>query len=204
MKTYPSIPKKIREDLYCYAFKKLDGSNIRAEWSKKQGFYKFGSRHQLIDEKHEFLGESIKLIKDKYEKELSLIFKNQKYEQALCFFEFYVPSSFARQHNKTEKHDVILIDVNSYKKGILNTDKFIDLFGKLDIPQVLFEGYLTEEFIEQIKKGSLEEFGEGVVVKAAPDTNQAMPIMFKIKTEAWLLKLRDYCKGDNDLFEKLA
>ena len=33
MKTYPSITKDIRDDIHIYAFDKLDGNNIRAEWT---------------------------------------------------------------------------------------------------------------------------------------------------------------------------
>jgi len=39
VKTYPSIDAKICDGQY-YVFDKLDGSNIRAEWSKKQQLYK--------------------------------------------------------------------------------------------------------------------------------------------------------------------
>lgn len=50
MKDYPSIPGSSKApQLPCIAFKKYDGSNIRAEWSKKRGWYKFGTRTQLID-----------------------------------------------------------------------------------------------------------------------------------------------------------
>ena len=43
MKQYPTIPKTI-QSIDIIAFDKLDGSNIRAEWNPKKGFYKFGSR----------------------------------------------------------------------------------------------------------------------------------------------------------------
>lgn len=59
MKYYPSITKEIRHDIYIYAFDKLDGSNIRAEWNSKRGFYKFGTRNQLMDEKTDPWGQSI-------------------------------------------------------------------------------------------------------------------------------------------------
>ena len=29
------------------------------------------------------------------------------------------------------------------------------------------------------------------------------PIMFKVKTQAWLDKLKTFCKGDEELFRKL-
>lgn len=62
MKHYPTIPKTVIHDVDVHVFDKLDGSNIRAEWNPKKGFYKFGSRKQLIDE-DTFLGKSIDLIK---------------------------------------------------------------------------------------------------------------------------------------------
>ena len=43
MKGYPSIPREVQHSLNVYAFDKLDGSQIRAEWTQKNGFFKFGS-----------------------------------------------------------------------------------------------------------------------------------------------------------------
>ena len=75
MKQYPSIDATVRRGILVYAFDKLDGSNIRAEWDRKKGFTKFGSRNVLIDETESALGASIPLIKQKYEKDLTDIFK---------------------------------------------------------------------------------------------------------------------------------
>ena len=75
MKTYPSIDRIIRNDIHIYSFDKLDGNNIRAEWTSKRGFYKFGSRTQLIDENTKPLGKSISIIRDKYEEDLAMVFK---------------------------------------------------------------------------------------------------------------------------------
>lgn len=72
------------------AFDKLDGSNLRFEYSKKRGFYKFGSRNVLIDETHD-LGIGIKLFKDKYEEGLNEIFRSKDYrdiQSFVCFAEF--------------------------------------------------------------------------------------------------------------------
>ena len=52
MKQYPSISGKL-VNTKIYAFDKLDGSNIRGTWSKKRGFYKFGTRTQMLDENYE-------------------------------------------------------------------------------------------------------------------------------------------------------
>ena len=205
MKYYPSISKEIRHDIYIYAFDKLDGSNIRAEWNAKKGFYKFGTRNQLTDEKTMPFGKSIPLIREKFETDLTKIFKEQGWRDALCFFEFWGPSSFAGTHNFEEKMDVTLIDVNPFKKGILFPSEFIELFGKLDIPKVCYEGYVTTELFDQVKQSTLKGMTfEGCVCKGANDKATKMPIMFKIKSKAWLDKLREYCKGDERLFEKLS
>ena len=202
MKTYPSITKNIRNDIYIYAFNKYDGNNIRAEWNYKRGFYKFGSRTQLIDKSSTQLGKSIDLIHDKYEKDLSLIFNNNKWKDVICFFEYYGPNSFAGQHVETENQTVTLIDVNPYKKGILPPEEFIKYFSHLDIPNVLFEGKITPDFVDKVKNSTLHGMAfEGCVCKGV-DKNQL--VMFKIKTIAWLEKLKLYCNGDNSLFAKLA
>lgn len=205
MKTYPSITKEIRHDIYIYAFDKLDGSNIRVEWNSKKGFYKFGTRHQLIDDKTMPFGRAIPLIKEKFEQDLTMVFKEQGYKDALCFFEYHGPSSFAGNHNFEENMTATLIDVNPYKEGILVPTEFIKLFGHLDIPKVCYEGHVTTELFDKVKQSTLKGMTfEGVVCKGANDKLTKAPIMFKIKSKAWLEKLREYCKGDEKLFERLS
>ena len=92
MKSYPSISKLI-QPIDIIAFDKLDGSNIRAEWTPKKGFHKFGSKTRLIDKDQEPLGRSIALIKNKYEKDLHDVLKKLKTQRAICFFEFHGPTS---------------------------------------------------------------------------------------------------------------
>lgn len=204
MKHYPSITKEIRHDVFVYAFDKLDGSNIRAEWNSKRGFYKFGTRNQLTDEKTAPWNKACQLIREKYEKDLTAIFKEQEWKDALCFFEFWGPSSFAGTHNFEEKMDVTLIDVNPFKQGILYPADFIRLFGHLEIPTVCYSGFVTTELFDQVKQSTLPGMTcEGVVCKAAND-NTKMPIMFKIKSKKWLDRLKEYCNGDERLFEKLS
>jgi hypothetical protein len=72
MKEYPSIPAAAdllaRPDDYLgrafVAFDKLDGSNIRAEWDRKKGWHRFGSRRRLLDASNPLLGQAIQLILD--------------------------------------------------------------------------------------------------------------------------------------------
>lgn len=204
MKEYPSVPKELRNDVYVWAYQKLDGSNIRAEWNSKRGFYKFGSRHQLIDINSKPLGKAIPLIKDKYEQDLAKIFKEQGWRDALCFFEFFGKNSFAGQHLDNEEQMVILFDVNPLRKGILEPKEFLKLFYHLDIPKVLFEGYITAEFVDQVKNSSLPDMPlEGVVCKGEHEGKSKTPIMFKIKSRAWLDKLKEKCSGNENLFKEL-
>lgn len=54
MKWYPKMFGLYSDDdapwgQHCIAFDKLDGSNLRFEWNKKQGWYKFGTRNRMFD-----------------------------------------------------------------------------------------------------------------------------------------------------------
>jgi len=195
MKSYPSIDRVPRLNQEVFAFDKLDGSNIRAEWSRKRGFYKFGSKTHLIDAQYPVLGESVSLIQEKYEDDLGKIFTQQRYERAICFFEFCGPNSFAGSH-AIEQHDVTLFDVCPYKKGILLPLDFLSLFGDLEHPKLLYRGKCTDEFVESVKTGILEGMTfEGVVCKTSRG-NQKLPLMFKIKNRAWIEKLKAICTSE--------
>ncbi len=205
MKSYPSITKEITEKHYIYAFDKLDGSNIRAEWNPKKGFYKFGTRTQVIDETSKPFGFVVNLIREKFEKALSEICIAQKWESCIFFFEVLGEDSFAGSHNYDKPFEIYLIDANPYKKGILEPKKFIELFNQVAIPKILFEGIITEEFVESVKDGSLPEMSfEGVVCKGASTSKAKEPVMFKIKSKAWLQKLRNFCKDDEEMFKRLS
>ena len=67
MKSYPSIPTDIRADVPIFAFDKLDGSQIRVEWTKKSGFVAFGTRTRALEASHPWLGEAIRLARGRYE-----------------------------------------------------------------------------------------------------------------------------------------
>ena len=202
MKQYPSMTADIRRSLPVYAFNKLDGSNIRAEWSRKNGFYKFGSRKVLIDATHP-LGEAEKLICTKYEDDLSKIFRKARFERVIVFFEFLGENSFAGRHTE-EEHDVVLFDVNPYKKGILPPADFLKLVGHLHVPDVLYHGNVTQEFEESVLASTLEGMSfEGVVCKTKNPKRTPLPLMFKIKSRVWRERLKVYCAGDDELYRRL-
>ncbi len=190
MKTYPSISGEIVPSLPIYAFDKLDGSNIRAEWSSKRGFYKFGTRKRLLDKSEPILGTAVDLILEKYAEVLPPIFKKQRQRKAICFFEFYGPKSFAGYHEKDDKHTVTLFDVN-FQKGILEPRDYLKLFGHLDIAKMLYHGKAGPEFVKLVNDGKLEGMTfEGVVCKGK-NVSPGLPLMFKVKNHAWYEKLRE-------------
>lgn len=199
---YPSIPSHYELGKQIIAFSKIDGSQLRAKYSAKRGFYKFGTRTQLIDEKAHIFGESISLIKNKYEESLNKIFGKQHWKKVLVFFEFYGENSIAGMHNR-EPHDVTLIDIAVENKGLLEPDKFCDVFSDVEIAKVLYKGEITEEFIESVKEGSLKEMGSEGVVAKGKYIEHGLPYMCKIKTHKWLDLLKERCKGDLGMFEKL-
>jgi hypothetical protein len=208
MKQYPSIPKlsnKTYPAMHNYVFDKLDGSLIRAEWNDKRGFYKFGTKHELIDTNSKPFGKAVKLVQDKYSEGIATICKDHKWKDIICFLEFHGTSSFAGQHNWNEEHDVTLFDVNPYKQGILPPAQFIEHFRSLGIPKVLWVGEYHPRLYDQVRDSTLQGMThEGVVVKGVNNDSTPTPIMFKIKSQAWLDKLKEHCKGDEQLFERLS
>ena len=79
MKQYPKIPGSNQAPHKpCLAFVKYDGSNMRFEWTKKRGWFKFGSRTQMIDSSHDFLADSIPLFMNTLAEPLQNIFKKHK------------------------------------------------------------------------------------------------------------------------------
>ena len=203
MKSYPSIDRDVR-NISVYAFDKLDGSNIRAEWSPKKGFDKFGSRNCLLDSSHPHLGSAIEIFRAKFEKDLHDIFKRERFERATAFFEYFGESSFAGVHDLEEPHDVKLFDVDVLKKGLIFPAKYLKLFGHLDIARLVYTGNCNQIFVQSIKDGTCEGVTfEGVVCKASDADKYGHPIMFKVKSLAWIDKLKNHCKGDEKLFEQL-
>lgn len=188
MKRYPEIPYKI-SDIPVYCFDKLDGSNIRAEWTRKTEFSKFGSRHRLIDKNDSQFGEAVDLILYTYGDVLSSVFREERYTEAVAFFEFYGANSFAGTHVSDEDHYVTLIDVNVYKRGILPPKEFLKLFGHLGIPNMVYYGRPGHDFVESVRNRTLKGITfEGVVCKSM---HKNKPLMFKIKTRDWIRKIKD-------------
>jgi len=202
MKTYPSITS-IPTNQPIYAFDKLDGSNIRGEWNKKRGFYKFGSRTQLIGEDDKTLGPSRELIMDTYADDLAHVFQERRWDRAICFFEFHGPNSFAGLHQPGETPEVTLFDVAPHRKGILEPNVFLDFFGHLKHAALLYQGDPDEAFIQSVKDGTLEGMTfEGVICKGT-NISPGRPLMFKVKNRAWIEAVKVKYANNEKLLKEL-
>jgi len=206
MKQYDKIEyyNKIPFGLDCIAFDKLDGSNLRFEWGAKKGWYKFGTRNVMIDRTNEQFGIGIDIFLNKYGEKLDNIFRT-KYKKVLSFVvfcEFYGYNSFAGQHLESDSKDVVLFDVNQYQKGIIDPFEFVDNFGELGIPKIIYKGDFNEELVSDIKNNKYN-LSEGVIIKGIKKTKKSSEVfMAKIKTKEWLNKVKDKF-GENYLLDEL-
>jgi hypothetical protein len=197
MKTYWHIdgPNLAPKGLPCIAFDKLDGSNLRFEWTKKRGWYKFGTRRRLFDQSDSEYGQSIETFLKKYGDAIPKTLHDEKdyrgVNECIVFCEFFGEHSFAGFHEPTEPKDVVLIDVCPYKKGIVAPRLFVKHFGHLHIPAVIYDGNFTKEFIQDVREGKYL-VKEGVVAKGnKPDGKAPHNLwMAKCKTNWWFQELR--------------
>lgn len=184
MKSYPSItyPGKKGVGKTLHTFAKLDGSNLRFEWTKKKGWHKFGTRRRLFDETFPVYGPAIPMFRERLAEKLESAFRENRWDKAIVFCEYYGPQSLGGQHVEDDPMELTLIDVNPYKRGILPPVDFLKMFGEVG-PHYL--GYLkwSVELIEQVHRGELEGASfEGVVGKGMEGK---VLKMHKTKTEAW-------------------
>lgn len=178
------------------AFDKLDGSNLRFEMSQKRGFYKFGTKKTMIDTNSEPFGFAIDLFLSKYNEDLLKIFKEKEYRNVqsfVCFAELVGRRSEFGQHDfENDTFDIILFDVHQYKRGLIPPREFVRNFGHLHIPQIIYDGNLNKEFINDVKN-NIFGLSEGVICKGETKTKKGNPQLHycKIKTNDWLDKLKN-------------
>ena len=176
------------------AFEKLDGSNIRAEYSQKRGFYKFGTRNWMIDRNSTPFGFAIDLFLNKYEKPLTEIFKSKTYRNTLsfvCFAELYGEKSEFGQHEfDNDSFDITLFDISEYKKGLIPPRQFINDFRQIGIPKIIYDGNLNSNFVVEVKT-NVYDLKEGVVCKGQTLRKPPHNLYYcKIKTNEWFERLR--------------
>jgi len=195
---------KIEFGRYCIAFDKIDGSNVRFQWNSNRGFYKFGTRNNLIDQNDEIFGHSIDIFLNKYSDDIERVFR-KKYRSVdtfVVFGEFFGENSFSGRHTNEEK-DVVIFDIHQYKRGIISPYEFVEDFGHLHIPDVIYKGPYTMDFVQTIRDNQYN-LKEGVIVKGVLKTkNQKDEVwMVKVKTKEWLQKVKEL-HGERALLEEL-
>jgi hypothetical protein len=201
MKHYPSLPGPSQAPHGpCYGFLKLDGSNIRMEYSHKRGWYKFGTRNLMFDVTSELFGPAIPLFLQKYGDELPKVFKSSKelrgVSNFVVFCEWFGAKSFAGQHEHDDPKDIVLFDVNPIKKGILGPKMFLDLFGHLPVAELVFQGNFGPEIEQNVREEKVDlvskyeiktEIPEGVICKTG-DRHELT--MWKVKTNRYREELK--------------
>ena len=198
MKEYPKIlgSERIPLNEECIAFDKLDGSNLRFEYSKKQGWYKFGTRRRLFDHTDPDFGSALDIFQRKYAEPIEkIIFDNyKKTDGFIVYGEFFGPHSFAGIHTPSllkvehnDPKDFVIFDVNVHKKGFIAPKEFLKLFGSLHIPAIIYEGPLSEEFAKDVREGKYPVV-EGIVAKGGAGHDVWR---YKIKTHAYLKRLQE-------------
>ena len=82
MKRYPSIPRSVRS-FRAYVFDKIDGSNLRFEWDEKKGWFRFGTRHKVIDASHPVFGGAQSIFEARFADELEKIARENRASRIL-------------------------------------------------------------------------------------------------------------------------
>lgn len=188
MKYYPTIDKFRKGRVRLHTFDKLDGSNLRFEWSKKRGWYKFGTRARLFDETDPDFGPAIPLFMEKLSEPLGRICTDQRWQDAVVFAEFWGEKSFAGTHIKDDPKFLTVFDATIYKQGFLPPNKFLKLFGEYG-PNYLGDINWTPGFVEDVQENRVEGITfEGVVGKTYIGKRLTM---YKAKTGRWADRVRE-------------
>jgi hypothetical protein len=191
---YPSIvgSREAPLDQPCFAFYKYDGQNLRWEWSKKKGWWKYGTRTTLFDESSPEFAPAIPLFMDRLAGPIeSVLYRKYRHVQlntVTVFTEWYGDKSIAGIHQPDDPKKLRLFDV------VINDEwvpprLFVKHFGHLDdTAEVVYRGPLTQEFITSVQEGTFDTpLFEGVVCKGE---DQGEIYRCKIKTNAYREELK--------------
>lgn len=216
LKTYPHIDKRVFGKAApfggtVFVQPKPDGSNLRVEFSRKGyrrdglGLSKWGRRTGLLDDSNPILHRGVDLFLEKYSEGFVRTCVDERWEKATAFFEFHGPSSFAGNHSEDEDQTVDLFDVQVSRKGFLSPHDFYKLFGDLPVIECIHHGLFGPEEVDQVWKGCFPgQSFEGVIVKKGFDRKRGGPLMYKVKSQAWLARLKTYCGENEDLYRRLS
>lgn len=191
MKQYPKLhywkPEQLGKEIW--AQDKLDGQNLRFEGNLKRGFYKFGTRTQMISVDDPTFGLGWNLFCEKYSdailSHLSKFLKS-KTDKFTVFAELVGENSFAGKHNPEDKLDVILFDIWIFKKGWLLPLELEERFGHIGTPKIIYKGEFNMDFVKDIQE-NIYQLKEGVIIKGIEGKEV---FMNKVKTKEWLERVK--------------
>ena len=191
MLVYPSIAHATGQSFRAfdaYVFDKIDGSNLRAEWSRKRGWYKSGTRERLVDATDKDFGEAPALFAATLSYRLDKIARKARWNHLVVFVEFCGKESFAGQHVPGDPKTLTVFDAIPEKGDLLGPREFLDRFEGVQIPGFLGRYNWTRGFVERVRLGEIGPITfEGVVGKAMIDREL---VMAKAKTQKWIDKVR--------------
>jgi hypothetical protein len=188
VKEYPSIQTGCIQRFRAHVFDKTDGSNLRFEWTKKRGWFKYGTRTRLFDESDPVFGSAMELFHNGLAGPIADIAKTQRWDKLVVFAEFHGPHSFAGIHLLEDPKILTLFDASPLRKGILPPAEFLKLFGDLEIAKFLGIVDWNRDYADQVRRGEVEGVTfEGVVAKGMVDRKL---VMEKAKTRAWVDKVK--------------
>ena len=184
MKIFPSI-RQSRKPFKAHIFDKLDGTNLRFSWNKKEGWYEYATRTRPLPADHKLYQIGYEIFLNKFADKIVSVASRNNWKRLDVFFEFYGENSFAGRHYLNEKQTISMIDLAPNTRGFLNPLEFLELFNDLNIASYLGEADWNEDYIEAVRTGLVEGITfEGVVAKA--ENKQRMA---KAKTQKWIDKV---------------
>ena len=203
MKEYPSIVAAHGQqfaEFDAHLFEKLDGQNVRAQWSAKTGWYKFGSRHRLVELSDPEYGPAVEHFHAELGAPLAALAKKTRARSLTVFMEWFGPTSLGGFHTPGEELSLAVFDAFDPQKGFLSPNEFRKLFeDAVPTPRYLGPQRWTRGYVQRVRAGEVESSFEGVVAKNYLGTRFQLS---KAKTQAWLDAI--HARFDPELAAKLA
>lgn len=199
---YPKIPGSRNAPAgRCVAFEKLDGTNLHWCWDRDFGWHAFGTRRdefnltpegiEAFAGRHAHLAEAPEVFRATLADGLEAVFRESpeygEVQGFKAFAEFLGPNSFAGFHKGDDLKELRLFDVAADQGGFVGPGMFVEDFGHLPIPRIVYEGKLTGKFADDVRRGRYG-VAEGVVCKGGTGGSDIW--MVKIKTDAYLERLK--------------
>jgi len=209
MLEYPSVPRSTGQEFRefdAYLFDKLDGSNLRFGYSKKQGWHKFGTRRSMFNETDPLFGRAIPLFKETLSEPLTELARKHNWKSCTVFAEFWGKSTLGGRQTDKDSRVLTVFDIAVENLGLLDPREFMNIayssrIAVDNLPRMLGRVRWTRGFVEKVYNGEVDGIThEGVVGKAVEGREL---ILAKAKTKAWIDSIKEMYKEDEKMVERL-